>query len=239
VAADSNLSGEEYGILFLGEPTGSVVETFVHANSAGTFTAAPEPNNANSEFFEATDTRTVELPDGTEATLSYMEPTVEGGNQGPFWEGRFERDGYHYNLMVPLSDPSGEIAESLLSSMVEVEEGTASALAPEDILALQYQYINADNYEAAYSLFAEESKQLVSLEQYRAFFENAGYYELVDYTFLSVEAEGDAATVVTDYAVSRGIAGEEQYQRTQQLVREDGGWRVVMREEQVGTFTGA
>ncbi len=192
----------------------------------------------NSEFFEATKTRTVELPDGTQATLRYMEPTMEGGNQGPFWEGRFERDGYHYNPMVPLNGPSGEMAERVLSSMVEVEEGAASEMAPEEILALQYQYINADNYEAAYNLFTEESKQLVSLEQYRTYFENAGYYDIVDYTFVSVQVEGDTATVVTDYVVSSGIAGEEQYQRTQQLVREDGSWRVVMRDEQVGVFTG-
>ena len=131
VAVDADLSGEEYDILFLGEPTGEVVETFVHADSVGTFTASPEPNNANSEFFEATNTRAVELPDGTEATLRYMEPTMEGGNQGPFWEGRFEREGYHYNLMMPLNDPSGEIAERVLSSMVEVEEGTTSEMAPD------------------------------------------------------------------------------------------------------------
>ena len=238
VAVDADLSGEEYGILFLGEPTGEVVETFVHANSVGTFTASPQPNNANSEFFEATSTRTVELPDGTEATLRYMEPTMEGGNQGPFWEGRFERDGYHYNLMVPINDPSGEVAERVLSSMVEVED-VYGEMAPEDVLALQYQYINADDYEAAYDLFAEESKQLVSPEQYRAYFENAGFYDIVDYTFVSVQVEGDTATVVTDYVVSSGIAGEEHYQRTQQLVREDGAWRVVMRDEQIEVFTGS
>ena len=109
---------------------------------------------------------------------------------------------------------------------------------PEEILALQYQYINEGNYEAAYSLFAEQSKQLVSPEQYRAFFENAGYYDITDYTFLSVQAEGDVATIVTDYTVSSGIAGIEQYQRTQQLVGEGGNWRVVMRAEQVGIFSG-
>lgn len=111
--------------------------------------------------------------------------------------------------------------------------------APEETLALQYQYINEGDYEAAYDLFTEQSKQLVSPEQYRAYFENAGYYNIVDYAFLSVQVEGDTATIVTDYVVSSGIAGEEQYQRTQQVVMEDEAWRVVMRDEQVGIFTGA
>ena len=27
-------------------------------------------------------------------------------NQGPFWEGAFEKDGYYYVLRVPLANPS-------------------------------------------------------------------------------------------------------------------------------------
>ncbi len=121
--------------------------------------------------------------------------------------------------------------------MVKVEADASGEVTPEEVLALQYQYINARNYEAAYDLFTEESKQLVSLEQYRAFFKDAGYYNIVDYTFLSVQVEGDTATVVTDYTVSSGIAAEEEYQRTQQLTFEDGARRVVMRDEQIEVFT--
>jgi hypothetical protein len=139
--------------------------------------------------------------------------------------------------MIPLNDPSGEIVGRVLSSMVEVEAGTSDEMAPEDILALQYEHINAGDYEAAYDLFAEQSKQLVSLEQYRAFFENAGYYQLIDYSFPSVQVDGDTASIVADFTVSSGT-GESQYQKTQQIVRKDGSWRVVMRDEQVETFTG-
>lgn len=110
--------------------------------------------------------------------------------------------------------------------------------APEETLALQYQYINDGNYNAAYKLFSEQSKQLVSPEQYTAYFENAGYYEIVDYTFSSVQVEDDTAVVMTDLFVSSGAGGDQQYQRAQQMVLEDGAWRVVMREEQVSTFTG-
>jgi hypothetical protein len=64
VAIDADQSGGEYGILFLGEPTGNVVETFVRANSVGTLTASPEATD-RTEFFEATRTDTVELPSTT------------------------------------------------------------------------------------------------------------------------------------------------------------------------------
>ncbi len=47
---------------------------------------------------------------------------------------------------------------------------------PEDVLALQYEYINSGDFEEAYTLFAEQGRREVSLAQYMAFFEaNAPY----------------------------------------------------------------
>jgi hypothetical protein len=86
---------------------------------AGTFTASPEQQEA-SEYFEATHEETVEQPDGTVAILRYMEPTMEGGSYGPFWEGTFEKQGYIYTLSVSLADASGAVARPALSTMVEV-----------------------------------------------------------------------------------------------------------------------
>jgi hypothetical protein len=119
VALDADLSGDRYGILFLNRPTGNTVESYVHASDAGTLTASPEPQET-SEYFEATREEAVELPDGTEAELRYMEPTMEGGNYGPFWDGSFEKQGYTYTLSVPLADPSGDVARRALSTMIEV-----------------------------------------------------------------------------------------------------------------------
>jgi hypothetical protein len=121
VALDADLSGDSYGILFLHRPTGNKVESYVHANDAGTLTASPEPQET-SEYFEATREETVELPDGTEATLRYMKPAIEGGNYGPFWEGTFEKQGYTYTLSVPLADSSGDVARRALSTMIEVPD---------------------------------------------------------------------------------------------------------------------
>ena len=121
VAVDADLSGDRYGILFLHRLTGNKVETYVHANDAGTLVASPE-SVETSEYFEATREETVELPDSTEAKLKYMEPTMEGGNYGPFWEGSFEKKGYTYTLSVPLADSSGDVARQALSTMVKVPE---------------------------------------------------------------------------------------------------------------------
>jgi hypothetical protein len=112
VAVDTDLSGDHYGILFLNRATGNKVERHVHANDAGTLTASSE-SGETLEYFEATRKETVKLPDGTEAKLRYMEPTMEGGSYGPFWEGSFEKQGYTYTLSVPLAEPSGDEASAV------------------------------------------------------------------------------------------------------------------------------
>jgi hypothetical protein len=51
-----------------------------------------------------------------------MEPTMEGGNNGPFWEGSFEKQGYTYTLNVLLADSSGDVARRALCTMVVVPD---------------------------------------------------------------------------------------------------------------------
>ena len=69
---------------------------------------------------------------------------------------------------------SGELA-------APTEAPTAQEESPEDVLALQYRLINAGDYEGAYALFAGESKQLVSPDQYAAYFESNAPYSIPDY----------------------------------------------------------
>ena len=64
----------------------------------------------------------MKLSGGTEATLRYMEPTMEGGGYDPYWEGSFEKQEYFYILTVPLVDPSGDVARRALPTMVEVPD---------------------------------------------------------------------------------------------------------------------
>jgi hypothetical protein len=110
--------------------------------------------------------------------------------------------------------------------------------APEDVLALQYRLINAGDYEGAYELFAERSKGVISLEQYRAFFEANSPYSVTDYSFPSVDVRGEAAIVGAAFTVD-SPSGREVLERTQELVCEGNVWGVVMREEQAAAFAGA
>lgn len=106
------------------------------------------------------------------------------------------------------------------------EERAPAEASPEDVLALQYQHINAGRYQEAYSLFTEQSRQLVSLAEYRAYFESVAPYEIDAYSFPSVQVQGDTATIEAAITASTGPTGTEQYQRTQQMVRSDEDWRV-------------
>jgi hypothetical protein len=118
------------------------------------------------------------------------------------------------------------------------EATTGADQTPEEVLASQYELVNAGDYGAAFALFDTGSKQLVSQEQYGAYFESLGSYEITSYSFSSVQVQGETATVVVDLTVSSS-AGVEHYQISQQMVLEDGSWRAVMRPEQVASFSTA
>ncbi len=135
-------------------------------------------------------------------------------------------------VAAPEGTAKGTEAETTAKEEAVKQEGS-----PEETLDLQYQYINAGDYESAYALFDEGSKQAVSVEQYRAFFESNAPYSTTDYSFPSVSVQGEGATVEAAFTVT-SASGQERLQRTQQLVREEGQWRVVMRNEQVTAFVG-
>lgn len=108
---------------------------------------------------------------------------------------------------------------------------------PEKILDIQYRHINEGEYEFAYAFFSDRSKALITPEQYRAYFEANAPYLVTDYSFPSVEVDGEVATV--DVAFTSTSAGvTDRLYRTQELACELGSWRVVMRDEQVAIFAG-
>ena len=109
---------------------------------------------------------------------------------------------------------------------------------PEEVLEEQYEHINAGEYESAYAFFAEQSKALITPEQYRAFFEANAPYSVTDYSFPSVDVAEEAATVDAAFTATSGGVAERLY-RTQELICEMGSWRVVMRDEQVAAFAEA
>ena len=139
-------------------------------------------------------------------------------------------------VVKTVETPEKTVREQIASAAPEEQDPEEPA--PEDTLALQYRYVNEGNYDAAYSLFTEQSQQLVSLDEYKAFFENAGYYEITTYSFPSVQVEGDTATLAIDLATSSGATGDEQIQTTQQMSLTDEGWRVIMRDGQIEALAG-
>ena len=131
-----------------------------------------------------------------------------------------------------------ELVEATTPETTAEEATTVADQAPEEVLASQYELINAGDYEAAYALFDVGSQQLVSPEQYGAYFASLAPYEITSYSFSSVQVEGETAILVVDLSVSSS-AGVERYQVSQQMVLQDGEWRAVMRPEQVAAFTAA
>jgi hypothetical protein len=126
-------------------------------------------------------------------------------------------------------DPRGE------AGVVDLTRQDPLGLRAEEVLALQYEYLNMTAWKQAYELFAEESKREVSLEQYEAYMES-GQRErptaVIEYAFPSVEIAGDHAIIERVFTLSTPD-GKNQLEATQEAVLEDKGWRIVMRDDQI------
>jgi hypothetical protein len=122
---------------------------------------------------------------------------------------------------------------------VDLTEENPQGPRPEEILALQYEFTNMGEWEEAYDLFAQESQDRVPLEQYGPSTkkEEMEFGAVTDYAFPSVEVEGDRATVERIITVNDILGADTQDEATQELVLEDEGWRIVMREQQVRYWT--
>ncbi len=120
---------------------------------------------------------------------------------------------------------------------IDLTERESPGGMPDEVLALQYEYANMFAFEQAYELFAAESKDVVSSEDYVGFYESGEPTVVSEYSFPSVETQDDQATIDRIITVS-DRAGDEQLQAIQEAVREDDGWRIVMRDEQIELFTG-
>jgi hypothetical protein len=242
VAVDADRGGDGYGMLSLYRPTGNVVENYVLANDVGTLVAAPDPPYEASEVFEATKEEIVELPDGTEADLRYMEPK-EGVlvNQGPFWEGSFEREGHHYVLRVPLDDPSGDIARRALSSMVEVPDsadtGAEDPVAEAEAAAGEYyRAAGVGDWAYTYENLDSETQALFTEEEWFAknqwFADNGS----VVYHIESAERLGTSSGIVVEVSLRLTYGDGSSSTRTTYFVQEGGAWKHSFGQEEHDLF---
>lgn len=119
-AVDGALSGSSWGLWFGITPPDDPVGGWSGAETVGALTAIPASEPEENEYFEATSTETVQLPDGTDATLSRMEPVGEPGAYGPHWQGEFEKGGHVYSLTTTSTEIEKEAVRQFLSTMVVV-----------------------------------------------------------------------------------------------------------------------
>jgi hypothetical protein len=77
---------------------------------------------------------------------------------------------------------------------------------------------------------ASESKKQVSHDTYSVFYNTVGTPHL-DLSVSSAEVRGDTATLVVNRTIQFEGKRPEKDQRTQQLVREDSTWWVVLPDE--------
>jgi hypothetical protein len=105
-----------------------------------------------------------------------------------------------------------------------------------DVLDQQARYINQGDYEDAYALFADRTQQAVSLRQYKAWFKARPGYSVVDHEFKAIKVQGDKASVWMDFTYDIPGRDSGRVERVQLIVREDGQWRVVMRDDQIEAF---
>ena len=170
-------------------------------------------------------------PEATTPEPTVPEETVPEATQPP-------------ETTLETTDPETTMGETTAAETTAAETTMAAETtaapdeAPEEVLASQYDLVNAGAYDAAYDLFDSGSRQLVSSEQYAAYFTSQAPYEITSYSFSSVQVQGETATLVVDLVVSSS-GGVESYRVTQEMVLEDGSWRAVMRDEQVAAFTAA
>lgn len=107
---------------------------------------------------------------------------------------------------------------------------------PEEVLALQYEYVNMQSWDLAYDLFAQRTEDSVSEELYTRVNSDDIPYTITQYSFPSVEVQGDNASI--ERISTTSTEGEvEQVGATQKAILEDGAWRILVRDEQVEYYT--
>jgi hypothetical protein len=136
-------------------------------------------------------------------------------------------------LLTITNEPT--LTRSLDVGAVDLTSENPQGPSPEEILALQYEYANMTAWKQAYELFAQESQARVSEQEYADFWKSRPPEAITEYSFPSVVVQGDHATierVYTDATAKKSV----QSKATQEAVREDDGWRIVMRDSQVKAF---
>lgn len=227
VYSDGTTEGEE-GVSTAGK---FVVVTYTARNTGSAPTTATLSGSLETEGGEFyPEAETPKNPESGYAGLE-LSPRQLGTGQFVF---DVPQDIEPVRLNVGSEDASGQLTGQ--GATVDLTRQDPQGPTPEEIMALYYTYGNMGAQAESYALFADESKQQFSEEQYVSYFDFPNGFKNV--SFPSVDVQGDRATVDV---VRTGFDanGERQDQITQELVLQEDGWRLVARDDQVEAFTGA
>ncbi|QIN79913.1 hypothetical protein GBA65_16820 [Rubrobacter marinus] len=241
VAVDADRSGEEYGILFQYRPGGGVLDSYVGANDVGTLMVEPAPGAVPAFDVEPSREESVTLPDGTEANLKYSDPSAEGYNEGPFWEGEFQKSGYSYTLRLPLPDPSGDTARQVLSSMVEVPSATISVDAGSEAEIVEateayYEAVDREDWGYTYESLDSQTRALFAEDEW--YLKNQWFAdsEGLDLASVDVVVNGSASDPVVGVTVYRTFTDGTSIDRDTYFVFEEGDWKHRFSQEEIDIF---
>ncbi len=130
-----------------------------------------------------------------------------------------------------LGDSSASAGGASQAGDVDLTRKAEPGAPPEEVLALQYEYTNMQSWDLFYDLLAERTEDLVSEELLTRVNTEGPAYSIMEYSFPSVEVQGDNATIERIFTTSQD--GETpQDTATQEAVLEDGAWRILMRDDQ-------
>jgi|SRR5215208_118241 hypothetical protein len=258
VAVDESRSGDRYGIVFLYTSPERILQQWARADAVGTLMATPTSEQAENEYFKATSIETVELPDGTEATFSHMEPVGRPGAYSPYWKGEFEKDGYTYTLSTFSDEIDEGAVQQALSTMVlvrggtgETAEGSAEATEPTISTNLGSEEIEAEAegaareyYRAAgvedwgytYEHLDSDTQGLFTREEW--FLKNQWFADngFVVYNIESAERLGTSSGVVVEVTLRLTYEDGSSTTRKTYFVLEDGEWRHAFGQEEDDLF---
>ncbi len=139
------------------------------------------------------------------------------------------------------TNSAAQYDEATVEETDPVDETNLAEASPQEVLALYYRYLNEQAWEEAYGLLSSQSQQRVSPEQFVAKWQetSAVDYSIEEYSISPVEVQDDLATLQVELTVAAAGLTVPGQSSTRQMVREDGGWRLVLSDEEVASYTGA
>ena len=134
-----------------------------------------------------------------------------------------------------LSDSPASAGGTSQAGDVDLTRQAEPGSPPEEVLALQYEYLNMQAWDLAYELFAKQTEDLITETRYTEVNEQEVPNVITQYSFPSVEVQGNNATIERLITYSEGGVGGQD-KATQEAIIDGGAWRLLMREDQAIYF---